>query len=113
MTETVLANIINEYTITNNEDGVKLYKVVEDIRNMPSGELMDIHYMSLNDKLRMKLETNNMLLTTLIDGSVVILELDIEANGTSWVVEPKWDENDRLYFELSNPVKVYEQVSVC
>ena len=69
--------------------------------------------MSLNDNLRMKLETNNMLLTTLIDGSVVILELDIEANGTSWVVEPQWDENDRLYFELSNPVKVYEQVSVC
>ena len=113
MTETVLANIINEYTITNNEDGVKLYKVVEDIRNMSSGELRDIHYMSLNDNLRMKLETNNMLLTTLIDGSVVILELDIEANGTSWVVEPQWDENDRLYFELSNPVKVYEQVSVC
>ena len=99
MTETVLANIINEYTITNNEDGVKLYKVVEDIRNMSSGELRDIHYMSLNDNLRMKLETNNMLLTTLIDGSVVILELDIEANGTSWVVEPQWDENDRLYFE--------------
>lgn len=111
MTETIRANILDEYTITNNKEGVKLYKAVEDIRNMPSGELRDIHYMSLNDKLRMKLETNNMLLTTLIDESVVILELDIEANGTSWVVEPQWDADDRLYFKLSNPIKVHEQVN--
>ena len=112
MTELIRANILNECTITKNSEGIKLYHVVESIRNMPEGELKAMNYMSLNDKLRKKLETNNMLLTTIIDGEVVILELDIESNGISWTVEPKWDEDGSLYFELSNPIKVHEQVNV-
>ena len=114
MTETIRANILNEYTITNNEEGIKLYHVVENIRSMPEGELKAIHYMSLNDKMREMLETSRMLLVTTLteEKEVVILELDIESDNTSWTVEPKWDEYGSLYFELSNPIKVHEQVNV-
>ena len=110
MTETIRANILNEYTITRDDaEGTRLHYVVEQIRNMPDGELKAIYYMSLNDKLRESLKTTNMLLATTMDDNVVILELDIESNNTSWTVKPQWD--GRLYFEMSNPIKVHEQVN--
>ena len=55
-----------------------------------------------------------MLLPMLLDGDVTIFELDVKANGngTSWNVESQWgDDGKLLYFELSNPIKVHEQVN--
>ena len=112
MTETITANILKEYRLTDANENKQLHSEIENIRNVEDEELKATYYMALSNKIRESIKTNNMILATLIDGYAVVFELDVEANGTSWNVEPQWDEDDSLYFELSNPIKVHEQVNV-
>ena len=112
MTETIIANILKEYRLTDANENKQLHSEIENIRNVEDEELKATYYMALSNKIRESIKTNNMILATLIDGYAVVFELDIDAHGISWTVEPKWDEDGSLYFELSNPIKVHEQVNV-
>ena len=38
MTETIRANILNEYTVTNTINKTELYSIIDRIRNLPEGE---------------------------------------------------------------------------
>lgn len=112
MTETIRANILNEYRVTDANENKQLHSVIENILKVEDEELKATYYMALSSKIRESIKTNNMMFTTLIDGCAVVFELDIDAHGMSWTVEPQWDEDDSLYFELSNPIKVHGQVNV-
>lgn len=113
MTETIRANILNEYRLTDANENKQLHSEIENIRNVEDEELKATYYMALSNKIREAINTDNMLLPMLLDGYVTIFELDVKANGTSWNVEPQWgDDGKLLYFELSNPIKINEQVNV-
>ena len=113
MTETIRANILNEYRVTDAINNTELYSIIDRISNLPEGESQARLYLLLNGRLREAINTDNMLLPMLLDGDVTIFELDVKANGTSWNVEPQWGDDEKLlYFELSNPIKVHEQVNV-
>ena len=112
MTETIIANILKEYRLTDANENKQLHSEIENIRNVEDEELKATYSMALSNKIRESIKTNNMIFATLIDGYAVVFELDIDAHGISWTVEPKWDEYDSLYFELSNPIKINEQVNV-
>ena len=113
MTETIRANILKEYRLTDANENKQLHSEIENIRNVEDEELKATYSMARSNKIRESIKTNNMILATLIDGYAVVFELDVEANGTSWNVESQWgDDGKLLYFELSNPIKINEQVNV-
>ena len=113
MTKTIRANILKEYRLTDANENKQLHSEIENIRNVEDEELKATYSMALSNKIRESIKTNNMIFATSIDGYAVVFELDIEAHGISWIVEPQWgDDGKLLYFELSNPIKVHEQVNV-